>query len=375
MDFYIILGLERARRSTTSSARTGGWRGRYHPDINPGDRTAAAQFRQIAEAYETLSDPDRRRRYDAAGHAPRLPEAATFGFEGFDFSVERERVGGADVRRSVRRVLQQRRRRDRTARRARRAICISAIALSFEEAMRGGQRDADGDAPGALPALSGPGPAAGRGARLRCTATARRRSKSARGHMVFSKPCAQCGGPGGRRTTRCPACGGEQVEMRTEPLTIAVPAGLADGARIRVPGKGNVGPQRRRTRRSLHHRPRRAASGVPARRRRSACRRAGGDARGGARREDRGAVARRTGAAARAAGHAVGPALPAARARRPVAARRPARRSGRRGASWCCRKLLDERSKELLREFGRINAEDVRRDVEVARHVASSDGP
>ena len=67
MDFYIILGLERGatlgdiKRAYKRLAR------RYHPDINPGDRTAAAQFRQIAEAYETLSDPDRRRRYDATG--------------------------------------------------------------------------------------------------------------------------------------------------------------------------------------------------------------------------------------------------------------------------------------------------------------------
>ena len=67
MDFYVILGLERGatladvKRAYKRLAR------RFHPDINPGDRTAAQQFRQISEAYETLSDPDRRRRYDATG--------------------------------------------------------------------------------------------------------------------------------------------------------------------------------------------------------------------------------------------------------------------------------------------------------------------
>ena len=65
--------------------------------------------------------------------------------------------------------------------------------------------------------------------------------KSARGHMVFSKPCALCGGSGRQRQARCPTCGGQQIEMRTESLTISVPPGLADGARIRVPGKGHVG--------------------------------------------------------------------------------------------------------------------------------------
>src|SRR3982751_1657629 len=88
MDFYIVLGLERAasvgeiKRAYKRLAR------KYHPDINPGDRLAAQQFRQIAEAYETLSDPDRRRRYDTGGAgAGDEAAAATFGFDGFDFSV------------------------------------------------------------------------------------------------------------------------------------------------------------------------------------------------------------------------------------------------------------------------------------------------
>src|SRR5712691_8623935 len=94
MDFYVILGLERAatlgdiKRAYRRLAR------RYHPDINPGDRMAAAQFRQIAEAYETLSDPDRRRRYDTVGQTGPAVESETFGFEGFDFSVS---VGGTSA--------------------------------------------------------------------------------------------------------------------------------------------------------------------------------------------------------------------------------------------------------------------------------------
>src|SRR4051795_12308737 len=87
MDFYILLGLERGaslndiKRAYKRLAR------RYHPDINPGDQTAAVQFRQIAEAYETLSDPDRRRRYDIAGTVAAAMEESSVGFEGFDFSI------------------------------------------------------------------------------------------------------------------------------------------------------------------------------------------------------------------------------------------------------------------------------------------------
>src|SRR5690349_2141490 len=94
MDFYIVLGVTRdasladVKRAYRRLAR------KFHPDINPGDRRAAAQFRQIAEAYETLSDPDRRRRYDTAG-APAKPQAReAYGFEGFDFSVT---VSGAEA--------------------------------------------------------------------------------------------------------------------------------------------------------------------------------------------------------------------------------------------------------------------------------------
>src|SRR5438034_2926422 len=86
MDLYVILGVARGatggdiKRAYKRLAR------KYHPDINPGDRTAAVQFRQIAEAYETLSDPDRRGRYDSVGYLSATEEGSTFGFEGFDFS-------------------------------------------------------------------------------------------------------------------------------------------------------------------------------------------------------------------------------------------------------------------------------------------------
>src|SRR5262249_33501161 len=86
MDFYIVLGIERGatvsdiKRAYKRLAR------KFHPDINPGDRMAAAQFRQIAEAYETLSEPDRRRRDGSSGN-PSQAEPITYGFEGLDFSV------------------------------------------------------------------------------------------------------------------------------------------------------------------------------------------------------------------------------------------------------------------------------------------------
>ena len=94
MDFYFILGVERAasvsdvKRAYTRLAR------RYHPDLNPGDREAEAFFAQAREAYETLSDPQRRKAYDA--HGTREPSArpASVEFSGFDFSAP---ASGASV--------------------------------------------------------------------------------------------------------------------------------------------------------------------------------------------------------------------------------------------------------------------------------------
>ena len=239
MDLYLILGLERdatladVKRAYRRLAR------KYHPDINPGDRRAAAQFRQIAEAYETLSDPDRRRRYDAVGHTAVSNEPAAYGFEGFDFSVS---VSGADASTFgdlFADIFHQReQRRQEGAERG--ADLHHTVTLGFEEAARGGQRSIAVTRQLHCRTCGGLG-------RLNVAETRCPHChgsgiiKSARGHMVFSKPCAQCGGSGRQRETRCPTCGGGQIEVRTEALTIDVPPGLADGARIRVPGKGHVG--------------------------------------------------------------------------------------------------------------------------------------
>jgi molecular chaperone DnaJ len=190
--------------------------------------------------------------------------------------------------------------------------------------------------------------------------------KSARGHMVFSKPCAHCGGSGRQRQTRCPTCGGSQVETRSEPLTITSPAGLADDSRLRVPGKGNVGhnggengdlyitvrvqphPLFQREGDDLH-------IVVPI---------AVHEAALGAKFEvptlDRPARVR------------VPPGTQSGQQFRLRERGVPSVQDGRRGdlvveVRLVLPKLLDERSKELLREFGRINGEDVR--AELSHHT------
>src|ERR1700675_3295358 len=137
MDFYVILGLERGatlgdiKRAYRRLAR------RYHPDINPGDRMAAAQFRQIAEAYETLSDSDRRQRYDTGGAGHPALEQGTVGFDGFDFSISVSGSSASTFGELFAEVLQQR---SEASTPERGADLHQSITLKFEDAMRGGER-------------------------------------------------------------------------------------------------------------------------------------------------------------------------------------------------------------------------------------------
>ncbi len=359
MDFYIVLGIERAatvgdvKRAYKRLAR------RYHPDINPGDRMAAAQFRQIAEAYETLSDPDRRRRYDAAGQEIISSEQAAYGFEGFDFSVSVSGASAPTFGDLFADVVGQRDARRQDGPKVRGADLHQSIELSFEDAMRGGQRTMTVTRQEHCRTCQGLGRM--HVAESRCPQChGSGMAKSARGHMVFSRPCSGCDGSGRRRQTNCPTCNGQQVETRAEMLTVGIPGGLADGARIRVAGKGHVGrsggengdlyitvqvqehPTFKREGDDLHvvvpvaiHE---AALGakidVPSLDGSARLRVPPGTQSGQRfRMHDRGVVSSR---------------------------------DGRRGdliveVRLVLPKLLDERSKELLREFGRINHDDVRK--------------
>jgi molecular chaperone DnaJ len=239
MDLYVILGIERGatladvKRAYKRLAR------KFHPDINPGDRMAAAQFRQITQAYETLSDPDRRRRYDTSGASTDAEGRATYGFEGFDFTVSVHGTEAPTFGDLFADVFQREARQDEGT--PERGVDLhQAVTLEFAEALAGGQRLITVTRQEHCATCHGIGRLNVDETRcLHCHGTGA--VKSARGHMVFSKPCPYCGGSGRQQQTRCPACNGQQVTMRAESMTITIPPGMADEARIRVPGKGNVG--------------------------------------------------------------------------------------------------------------------------------------
>ena len=236
MDLYIVLGV--AQEASESEIKRAYRRlaRRYHPDINPGDRAAEARFRQILEAYETLIDPARRSRYDA-GHASEPEPVQATGFEGFDFSTR-----GVDYSATFgdlfAEVLTERGARGDASQRG--TDLHAEMPVSFEDALGGTLRSITVTRREGCRTCGGSGrtrTSAGMCHLCQGTGTVR----SVRGHMVFSRSCTSCGGTGQQIPRPCEPCSGTGLETRSETVTVRVPAGVADGDRLRIPGKGHAG--------------------------------------------------------------------------------------------------------------------------------------
>jgi len=241
MDLFIILGLQHGateneiRRAYRRLAR------RFHPDINPGDGAAEVRFREILNAYETLIDPERRSRYEAGQpvgtRGDEAPPAS--GFEGFDFSRRgaEHAVTFGDL---FGEVLNERAARAPSAERG--ADLHVELQLSFEESFSGTTRRVTVTRREACRVGAGSGRS--RAAASTCVLCEGVGTiRSVRGHMVFSRRCTGCDGSGLQRPRPCDACSGAGLETRADTVLVRVPAGIADGDTIRAERRGNAGPR------------------------------------------------------------------------------------------------------------------------------------
>jgi molecular chaperone DnaJ len=218
----------------------------YHPDRNPDDPAAEEKFKEISAAHDVLGDPEKRKEYDATGGM--FAGAGGFGggpFGGGAGGPQAGGVGGADFgdifssifsrggKGGGRGQVQQVRGRD----------LETEVQLSFDQAVNGSQISVTVPKAGRCPTCHGSGAKPGTRPVTCPRCEGRGIDAQSQGFFSISQPCPRCGGAGQVIEDPCPTCGGSGLTQQTKRYKVNVPAGVKDGARIRLAGKGEAGPR------------------------------------------------------------------------------------------------------------------------------------
>jgi len=247
-DYYEILGVPRKasakdiRNAFRKLAR------KYHPDLNPGDKAAEEKFKQLQEAYDVLSDTKKRQMYDQYGfYSENAPtgdygsgadageQNVNFDFGGFDFGGQQ---GGSSFRDLFGQFFGGRRGAATMAEEEPGGDLEYQIEIDFWDAVRGSVKKLQITRLEACENCHGTGAVGSPQTCPTCNGTGSIQQTA--GKMRFNVPCSHCGGTGKLRKA-CPACGGEGRIRKTETIDVRIPAGVDNGGRVRVPGKGNAG--------------------------------------------------------------------------------------------------------------------------------------
>ena len=240
-DYYEVLGVEKGASAEEIKKAYRKNAMKYHPDRNPGDKTAEEKFKELGEAYEVLSDDEKRSRYDQYGHAGVDPNFGAGGFNGggfggfggFDFGdIFGEFFGGGGRRSSTQNVPM-------------RGENVGVrLEVTFEEAAFGTEKQVSAQRIENCSACSGTGSADGsvetcsycRGAgQVRTTRNVMGMT------MQTTSECPQCGGRGKVIKNPCNTCRGKGKVRRTQKVNVKIPAGVDHGQSVRVRGEGCVG--------------------------------------------------------------------------------------------------------------------------------------
>ncbi|MGN1250506.1 MAG: molecular chaperone DnaJ [Candidatus Spyradocola sp.] len=244
-DYYEVLGVERGASEAEIKSAYRRLAKKYHPDLNPGDKEAEAAFKEVNEAYEVLSDDQRRARYDQFGHEDPTAAGGNYGSyttytggSGFEDIFETifgsggfGGFGGGSAQRSNGPERGNDLRYNLT--------------ISFEEAVFGCKkeiniaRNENCDSCGGTGAKPGTSP-------VTCdqchgTGTVTRVQQTMLGSMRTSAPCPKCGGEGKIISDPCPKCGGKGTVRRQRTITVTIPAGIDNGQALTLRGEGEPG--------------------------------------------------------------------------------------------------------------------------------------
>jgi molecular chaperone DnaJ len=241
-DLYKVLGVSKKASDDEIKKAYRKLARKYHPDRNPDDPKAEERFKEVQGAYDTLSDPAKRKEYDAGGMFAGFgggqrgaggqpfgggPGGAGFGDLGDIFSGIFGRGGGGRAQ------APQMRGRD----------LETEVSLSFDQAINGAQVAVAVPKAERCQTCHGSGAKPGTSPVTCPRCEGRGVDAQSQGFFSISQPCPQCGGAGQLIEDPCPTCGGSGLTQQTKRYKVNVPAGVKDGARIRLAGKGEAGPR------------------------------------------------------------------------------------------------------------------------------------
>ena len=242
-DYYEVLGVDKSASADDIKKAYRKLAMKYHPDRNPGDKSAEEKFKEVGEAYEVLSDADKRSRYDSYGFAGVDPNfnpnagggfGGGFGGAGFDFGdIFGDFFGGGASSRSA---SQNAPRRGENV--------MARLELTFEEAAFGCEKEVSAPRIENCPACHGTGSADGKIETCsRCHGTGQEQVvQSFMGmRMQTATTCSQCGGRGKIIKTPCSTCKGKGKVRKNNRVKVTVPAGIDNGQTLRVRSEGCVG--------------------------------------------------------------------------------------------------------------------------------------
>src|SRR5438270_10426856 len=247
-DYYKAVGVSKTAKPAEIKAAYRKLARKYHPDANKGDASAEERFKEISEAYSVLSDEKRRKEYDEArslfGGGFRVPTGqrpGQGGFGGFDlgdiFSGTGDGGGLGDIFGGV-----FNRGRTTTQNRARRGADVETeTSLTFSDAIDGTTVSLRLTGEGPCPTCHGTGAKAGTVPRMCPSCQGTGQSSRNLGSFGISEPCKECHGRGLVVDDPCPSCTGSGRAMSSRTIQARIPAGVADGQRIKLAGKGAPG--------------------------------------------------------------------------------------------------------------------------------------
>ena len=243
-DYYKTLGVEKKATAEEIKKAYRKLARRYHPDRNPDDKDAEARFKEISQAYDVLGDPEKRKQYDSASGPFATgagPGGGFGGFGNFDFDASSmgdilsNLFGGAGAGGRAGRGARQRPRPERGD------DLEAQVSIGFDQAIAGAQ------VPLQVPMQTTCDTCHGTGAKPGTTPTVCPRcegrgvEQQGQGAFSISTPCSRCGGSGTIIEDPCPTCHGSGAVRTVKRLRVNIPAGVRDGSRIRLAGKGEPG--------------------------------------------------------------------------------------------------------------------------------------